>query len=50
MREMSSMAAMAQDWGGCDSKEAQGVVVMDHSVLMVLMLHESYKTTATESA
>ena len=44
------MAAMAQDWGGFDSKEAQGVVVMDHSVLMVLMLHESYKTTATESA
>ena len=47
---MSSMAAMAQDWGGCDSKEAQGEVVMDHSVLILLMLRESSKANATESA
>lgn len=39
-RERSSMAAMVQDWGGCDSNKAQGVVVMDYSVLMVLMLCE----------
>lgn len=38
VKKRSSMAAMAQDWGGCDSKEAQGVVVMD--ILRVLMLCE----------
>lgn len=44
------MAAMVQDWGGCDSEEAQGVAVIDYSVLIVLMLCESCKTTATEGA
>lgn len=29
---------MVQDWGGRDSREAQGVIVMDYSVLMVLTL------------